>query len=109
MTPSDSKSRSTLSNEVYEIVARIPKGKVTSYSAIGRILSRPISGLLVGNIMDHCPQGLPWWRVIGAKGDILVAKKSPYAGLEQVEKLSKEGIEVADNIVVIGDHFWDPF
>lgn len=55
---------------VYEIVARIPKGKVTSYGRISRMLGKPHGAREVGWAMRNCPEGLPWQRVVMADGSI---------------------------------------
>ena len=55
---------------VYEIVAKIPYGKVISYGDIARAIGYPRRARFVGFAMRACPEGLPWHRVIMADGSI---------------------------------------
>jgi len=56
--------------QVYEIVEQIPYGKVISYGEIAKLLGRPRAAREVGWAMRHCPDGLPWQRVVMADGSI---------------------------------------
>ena len=56
--------------QIYEIVEQIPYGKVISYGDIAKLLGRPRSAREVGRAMHHCPDGLPWQRVVMADGTI---------------------------------------
>ncbi len=56
--------------QVYEIVALIPYGKVCSYGQIARTLGRPGAAREVGWAMRYCPEGLPWHRVVMADGSV---------------------------------------
>jgi len=56
--------------QVYEIVAQIPYGKVISYGEIAKLLGRPRAAREVGWAMRHCPDNLPWQRVVIADGTI---------------------------------------
>jgi len=56
--------------QVYEIVEQIPYGKVISYGEIARLLGRPRAAREVGWAMRHCPEGLPWQRVVMADGSV---------------------------------------
>jgi len=55
---------------VYDIVAQIPKGNVASYGQIAKMLGKPRGAREVGWAMRHCPEGLPWQRVVMADGSI---------------------------------------
>ena len=56
--------------QVYDIVAQIPKGQALSYGQIAQMLGRPRAARMVGWAMRRCPDGLPWHRVIRADGSI---------------------------------------
>ena len=60
----------TFSQRVYEIVGRIPCGRVVSYGQIARMLGVPRGARQVGWAMANCPEGLPWHRVVMADGSI---------------------------------------
>ena len=56
--------------QVYSIVEQIPYGKVISYGQIARMLGRPRAAREVGWAMRHCPEHLPWQRVVMSDGSI---------------------------------------
>lgn len=58
------------SQSVYEIVEKIPRGKVISYGEIARMLDNPRGARMVGWAMSRCPDDLPWHRVVMADGNI---------------------------------------
>ena len=57
--------------QVYEVVERIPLGKVVSYGQIARMLNRPRASREVGRAMRVCPEHLPWQRVVMADGSVV--------------------------------------
>lgn len=61
---------STFFDQVYEVVAGIPYGRVASYGQIARLLGRPRAAREVGWAMHNCPEELPWHRVVMKDGSI---------------------------------------
>ena len=57
-------------DQVYEIVAKIPYGRVISYGQIARMLGNPRAARTVGWALSSCPDDLPWQRVVKADGTI---------------------------------------
>jgi methylated-DNA-protein-cysteine methyltransferase-like protein len=67
-------------SQVWDIVRHIPRGKVASYGQIAKMLPPPdgvdietyvaFGPLWVGGAMSHCPDDVPWQRVINSKGEI---------------------------------------
>ena len=57
-------------DRVYDIVARVPYGRVVSYGQIARMLGAPRAARQVGWAMRNCPDRLPWHRVVKADGTI---------------------------------------
>lgn len=57
-------------NQVYQIVARIPEGKVATYSQIASLLGNPGGGRIVGWAMRGAPEGLPCHRVVNKSGTL---------------------------------------
>lgn len=55
---------------VYEIVRRVPEGRVVSYGQIARMLGAPRSARMVGWAMRCCPEEIPWQRVVKADGTV---------------------------------------
>ena len=56
----------TFFNEVYDIVRKIPRGKVLSYGRIAMMLGKPQGARAVGWAMRVCPEDVPWQRVVKA-------------------------------------------
>lgn len=86
--------------QVWEIVQKIPLGKVATYGQIASLVAAP-AGMAhqdykawgarwVGGAMAACPPGVPWQRVINAQGKISLPARS--GGLRQRELLESEGI-----------------
>jgi methylated-DNA-protein-cysteine methyltransferase-like protein len=91
-------------DELWELIRSIPKGRVASYGTIGESLRAPTSGRAVGRWMAHCPNGVPWWRVVARTGQLPIAKRDPGLGLLQEEILREEGVEV-ENLKVDMNQF----
>ena len=53
---------------VYEITARIPYGRVTTYGQIARLLGNPRLSRIVGCALNGAPADLPCHRVVNARG-----------------------------------------
>ena len=66
--------------QVWEIVARIPRGKVASYGQIAKMLRAPAEvdaetyveygALWVSNAVAASPNEVPWQRMVNSKGEI---------------------------------------
>ncbi|MBS1723060.1 MAG: MGMT family protein [Armatimonadetes bacterium] len=93
--------------ELWSIVSSIPRGKVAGYGDVGRAMKHPVSGVLIGKWMHQCPPDVPWWRVCGKNGDLLVGRKDPRVANLQADMLLQEGIELVDGRVGI-EHFFVP-
>ncbi len=79
-------------HEVYRVVKRIPKGKITTYGQIAKIVGR-CTARMVGYALAALPYGMgvPWHRVINSKGEISPRARGDGA-LRQRKLLEKEGI-----------------
>lgn len=79
-------------NEMYSrmrrVVLQIPRGKVASYGAVARAAGYPRAARQVAVALRDSV-GLPWHRVVGAGGRILLRGDS---GLEQRLRLQAEGV-----------------
>jgi methylated-DNA-protein-cysteine methyltransferase related protein len=62
--------KESFSQGVYRIVARVPRGRVTTYGQIALLLGSPRAGRQVGWAMRNCPDDLPWQRVVKADGAV---------------------------------------
>lgn len=53
---------------VLTLVELVPPGRVVSYGDLGRIVG--VGPRQVGSLMRHHSEGLAWWRVVNASGDV---------------------------------------
>ena len=100
----------TFFERVYEIVRKIPYGRVTSYGAIARIIGSPQSSRMVGYAMNaaHSLEDVPAHRVVNRNG--LLTGKHHFQGTHLMQQLlESEGIKVKDDkIADFKNVFWDP-
>ena len=78
---------------VYEIVARIPAGKVATYGQIASMLGNPLAARQVGYAMSAAPEDpeIPCHRVVNRKGEMLAG--SAFGGADaQRKRLAEEGV-----------------
>lgn len=83
--------RQLKASDVYDIIAQIPEGKVTTYGDIARALGRPGASRAIGRILNRNPNPIatPCHRVIKSDG-----KLGGYAfgKIRKKELLKKEGL-----------------
>jgi methylated-DNA-protein-cysteine methyltransferase-like protein len=58
----------TYRERVFEIVRRIPSGRVMTYGQIAEILGEGYTPRTVGYVMNAAEKDVPWQRVINAQG-----------------------------------------
>lgn len=88
----------TFYQKVYEIVRQIPKGKVTTYGHIARLLGSPRSSRIVGYALHINPEPMmtPCHRVVNREGRL--APGFAFGGPDvQRQLLKQEGVEVDEN------------
>jgi methylated-DNA-protein-cysteine methyltransferase related protein len=80
---------------IWDVVARIPRGAVSTYGDVARAAGLPGRARQVGYALKHTPAGmhLPWYRVVGAGGKIVFLPRSS-AHREQARLLRSEGVRV---------------
>ena len=96
---------------VYAVVRKIPKGRVTTYGAIANYLGTKLSARMVGwamNAAHSAKPKVPAQRVVNRNG--MLSGKAHFATPSLMEELlAKEKIRVKDDIIVGFDKiFWDP-
>ena len=84
---------------VYQIIAAIPPGKVSSYGAVARQAGFPHHARFVGRLMSQLPEDtrLPWHRVL--RSDRHIALVGTPAGQIQTQRLRDENIPVINDRV----------
>jgi len=85
---------------IWNVVARIPRGQVSSYGDVARAAGLPGRARLAGTALRLMPEdmNLPWHRVMGAGGRIVFPKSSRHFR-EQARLLRSEGVAVKDGRV----------
>jgi len=95
---------------VYEVVRKIPDGRVCSYGLIARYLGSPQSARMVGWAMNasHIKEDVPAHRVVNRLG--LLTGKQHFEGTNLMQQLlESEGIEVKENQILNFDQcLWNP-
>ena len=81
---------------IYEVVRRIPRGKVATYGQVAVWAGLPGHARLAGYALFNLPPGLlgkvPWQRVINAQGRISYSEARLGHDHLQRELLEKEGV-----------------
>lgn len=95
---------------VYDVVRKIPAGRVTSYGAIARYLGSARSSRAVGYAMNvsHNLPDVPAHRVVNRNG--VLTGKHHFPGTDLMQQLlENEGVEINnDQVVNFNQCFWDP-
>jgi len=95
-------------NIVYKLVKKIPRGRAMTYGELAKALRLPGGARTAGRAMAATPsgQGVPWHRVVGAGGRLLI--REPYASLQR-KLLESEGLRLAEKrILNFKDCEWSP-
>ena len=94
---------------VYDLVRRIPRGRVMTYGQIAELLEHGLSPRAVGWAMHGCPEGVPWQRVVNASGGCSTDRLHHLPGGLQQALLESEGIAFRDNGTLdLGTYRWVP-
>ncbi|HEY9791366.1 MAG TPA: MGMT family protein [Candidatus Obscuribacterales bacterium] len=108
--------------QVYEIVKDVPRGRVTTYGQISKLMNGRLSAAAVGwamhalgsdggkNRHKYNSDTVPWHRVINSKGTLSTRHTTAVAGkrvkLQQV-LLEKEGVTFdIDSTVDLSRYLW---
>jgi len=97
--------KKSFSEKCYELLKKVPKGKVTTYKAIARKL-KTRAYRAVGNAMNKNPYApkIPCHRCINSNGEI-----GGFASgtKKKVKMLKKEGIEIKNNKIDLKKYLFD--
>jgi methylated-DNA-protein-cysteine methyltransferase related protein len=96
---------------VYDLVLRIPAGRVMSYGQIARVLGIGYDARAIGNIMHATPddeRAIPWHRVINAQGGCSTSGLTLPPDLQQ-RLLEAEGVVFNEKgRCRISEYLWYP-
>jgi methylated-DNA-protein-cysteine methyltransferase-like protein len=92
---------------IYQLVKRIPRGRVMTYGQLARALRLRGGARSAGHAMAACPagRGIPWHRVLGEGGRLLI--REPVASLQR-RLLASEGVTFCGFRVDMALHAWTP-
>jgi len=99
-------------SRVYEVVAKIPEGKVTNYGAIAGYLGVESGARMVGYALNNYLSTklgfeIPAHRVVNRIGQL--TGRGHFPGDTMRERLDQEGVEFIEEYTVNMEvHFWDP-
>jgi methylated-DNA-protein-cysteine methyltransferase related protein len=92
---------------VYALVRRIPPGSVATYGQVASLVGRARAARAVGGAMRHCPDDVPWHRVVNAQGGIS-RRRHGTGMLTQRIRLEQEGVRLRRGRVALARYQWDP-
>jgi len=101
--------KSELRRAIYDMVGRIPYGKVATYGQIANLAGYPGRARQVGYALAGMPEemDLPWHRVINAQGKISPRAHSQFDRLQYL-LLEEEGIVFQGASIDLGRYGWKP-
>ncbi len=94
---------------VLDLVARVPRGRVVTYSQVARMAGHPGAARMVGWALHAAPDGreIPWHRVINAQGGIS-PREGGFEAEIQRRLLEEEGVRFdGRGRLDLGHHGWD--
>ena len=92
------KNKKTFNSRCYEILRKVPRGKITTYKELAKAIGVSRGARAVGNAMNKNPYApkVPCHRVIKSNGEI---GGFAYGTKKKIEMLRKEGVEIIDRKV----------
>ena len=88
---------SDFEERVLAVVAGLRPGDVVTYGEVAAEAGHPGAGRAVGNLLRKTDVEIPWWRVVGATGDLRSPDRSRQARL-----LTEDGVLVVSGRVRLG-------
>ncbi|MEM2760100.1 MAG: MGMT family protein [Nitrososphaerales archaeon] len=82
------------SDRLYELLAKIPRGKVTTYKELAKAVGKPRASRAIGQILNKNPKPvvIPCHRVVKSNGDV---GGYAYGSRKKVELLENEGVKIS--------------
>jgi methylated-DNA-protein-cysteine methyltransferase-like protein len=93
---------------IYEIVKRIPRGRVATYGQIAALAGNPRLARVVGYALhvNPDPEHIPCFRVVNREGRVSPAFAFGGENM-QIKLLEDEGVELRDGFVDMAKYRWD--
>jgi methylated-DNA-protein-cysteine methyltransferase-like protein len=95
---------------IYDVVARIPKGRVATYGQVALLAGLPRQARLVGYALHALPAdgAVPWHRVVNAKGQISLRANGLGHDELQAHLLRREGVRFVAGAIPLSRYRWAP-
>lgn len=93
---------------IYDVVRRIPRGKVATYGQVAMLAGNPRWSRVVGYALhvNPDPAHIPCYRVVNRLGEPSAA--FAFGGInEQILLLQEDGVEFIDGRVDLSKYLWD--
>ena len=93
---------------IYDVVRRIPKGRIATYGQVARLAGLPRHARLVGyalNALAH-DTPLPWFRVVNAKGQVSIRSNGLGHDRLQARILGGEGVRFVRGSIPLSRYQW---
>jgi methylated-DNA-protein-cysteine methyltransferase-like protein len=113
MASSETEHVRRLYRSIYQVVRRIPRGRVATYGQVAELAGIPGGARVAGAAMKMSKPAdeLPWQRVIGKAGKTRgrIAIHDPVGAAIQRRLLEDEGVTVGETgLVALDVHGWLP-
>ena len=96
---------------VYEVVRRIPRGRVVTYGQVAALAGLPGRARFVGYALAALPErsGVAWQRVVNAQGRVSPRAEGPDWALLQRAILRREGVRFGrTGAIPLAAYRWRP-
>lgn len=80
---------------IIDVLMSLAEGEVTTYGDVADVAGYPKMSRLVGRIVGHTDEEIPWWRVVNSTGHLRSSDPRVQAGL-----LAEEDVLVKNGRVV---------
>ena len=93
---------------IYDVVRRIPRGKVATYGQVAMLAGNPRWSRVVGYALhvNPDPAHIPCYRVVNRLGE--PSASFAFGGVnEQIFLLQEDGVEFTDGRVDLSKYQWD--
>jgi methylated-DNA-protein-cysteine methyltransferase related protein len=86
---------------IRQAISMIPRGKVATYGQVAAVAGYPRGHRQVAQVLRKIGGSLPWYRVLGAGGQLKTTRES---ALEQRMRLEMEGVAFRGSRVDMAKH-----
>lgn len=92
---------------ILAVVARVPRGRVTTYGAVAALAGLPGRARQVGYVLSQAEK-VPWQRVVNASGGVS-PRRNPGGEIIQKILLEREGVQFdANGRIDLDVYGWRP-